>query len=227
MRTRLTGVLSVISLVLTAVWVILLITSMATAGPRDSFEQVLAHVAQLDALYYLNYHNAALLTVAVTMLFAALYALLRPDEPTWAAVGVMFIPVYAAFNLVAYLTQVTVVPRLILRRAASSTMDTGLLVELLRQLVQGWEGSAIWVLNNLGYAVLGIPSIIFGVLLARRAGASRWAGVLLALSGAASIAGMVGIVANSAALSIGSVVGGGLFLVALIPLSIAFLRREA
>jgi hypothetical protein len=39
---------------------------------------------------------------------------------------------------------------------------------------------------------LGIPSIIFGVLMFRQTRALKWAGVLLALNGAACILGVMG-----------------------------------
>jgi hypothetical protein len=91
-------------------------------------------------------------------------------------------------------------------------------------MVQAWPGSAVNVLNNLGYAVLGIPSIIFGLLLRRTGGPLRVAGTALALSGAASILGIVGIAAQITALELGSIVGGVFFLAALVPLSTAWRR---
>lgn len=93
------------------------------------------------------------------------------------------------------------------------------------EMIQQWPGSAVNVLNNLGYAVLDVPSILFGMLLGK---ADRWprlAGVMLAFSGAASMIRMVGSIAGSAAPSMGSIVAGVLFLAAPIPLSVALLRR--
>jgi hypothetical protein len=91
-------------------------------------------------------------------------------------------------------------------------------------MVQAWPGSAVNVLNNLGYAVLGVPSIIFGLLMSGESPSMRVAGILLALSGVASIVGLVGIVIQSAALGLGSIVGGVVFLAALVPLSVTWLR---
>jgi len=91
-------------------------------------------------------------------------------------------------------------------------------------MVQAWPGSVVNVLNNLGYAVLGVPSIMFGSLLARRR-SLRYAGLLLALNGVACIVGLVGIAAGSELLSLGSIVGGAVFLVALGPLSVGLLRE--
>jgi uncharacterized membrane protein len=73
---------------------------------------------------------------------------------------------------------------------------------------------------------LGIPSIIFGWLLFQHNQRLRLAGLLLMLSGIASILGVFGILAGSELLSNGSVIGGILFLVALIPLSRALLVEK-
>mgnify|MGYP006289903707 CR=1 FL=1 len=50
-------------------------------------------------------------------------------------------------------------------------------------------------------------------------------GILLALSGVASIVGSAWIAARSAALALGSIVGGVLFLIALIPMTRVWLRE--
>ncbi len=221
MRTRVIGVFALMSLLLTALWLILLIVTLASAGTFETFEQQVDYLARQGALFYFTYLNATLLTIVVAMLFVGLYLVVRPIHPVWAAMGVVWVPVYALLNLFAYLSQVTIVPGLL---AVRGVQDAAMVDVLLRQAVPQWSGSAVWALNNLGYAVLGIPSIIFGALLLYRPGALRWAGVLLALSGIASIVGFGGIIAASATASLGSIAGEVLFLVALIPLSIGFLR---
>ena len=212
------GALSLICLIVTAIWLGLLIYGTLTRGAVESYAEALAHAAALDLLDVITYVNAALITLTATMLFAGLYVLLRSEAPLWAAMGAVFVPIYGLLNLFAYLSQLTIVPRLAAMGPAFEP--------LLAQMVQAWPGSVVNILNNLGYAVLGIPSIIFGVLLARRAPSLQAGGILLAVSGAASIAGIVGIAAQIAALALGSIVGGVLFLAALIPLSVVWLRRE-
>jgi hypothetical protein len=85
--------------------------------------------------------------------------------------------------------------------AAASTL-------FLSQMLQQWPGSVVSIVNNLAYAVLGISSIIFGLILYRRIPSLRLTGALLTLSGLASIVGMAGIVLRSALLENGSLVGG-------------------
>jgi hypothetical protein len=203
-------------LVVTVIWLALLIYGTAVEGGVESYEEALAAATDIGLLDVLTYFNAALITVTAMMLFAGLSVLLWPDAPLWTAMGAVFVPVYGLLNLFAYLSQLTIVPRL---AALRPTMDV-----LLAQMVQAWPGSVVNVLNNLGYAVLGIPSIIFGVLLARRAPSLRAGGILLAVSGAASVVGIVGIAARIGALELGSIVGGVFFLAALVPLSVTWLR---
>lgn len=220
-RTRLLGVLSSACLTATVLWLVFLILGLATAGPLATFDQVLAHVGKLDALFYLTYANAALVTVTAVMLFAALYVFCRSRSETWAAIALTFVPIYGAMNLLVYLSQITIVPRLLTLMATPESAS--LAGFMLRQTIQQWPDSAVFVANNLAYAVLGVPSIVFGVLLPRTASRLRPAGVLLALSGIASIAGFAGIAAGSRIVGNGSLVGGVLFLFALVAMSWAFL----
>lgn len=215
---RLLGTVALLCAITTAIWLVLLIVGVATQGPVETLEQALASVADLDLLHYLIYANAALITITATLLFAGLYVYCKPQEAVWAVMGLAFVPAYTVLNLFAYLSQITIVPRLVDLQPESSL--------LLAQLVQSWPGSAVNVLNNLGYAILGIPSLIFGWLLFQRQQAMRLPGGLLALSGTASLVAMVGIILQNAALSLGSIVSGVLFLLALIPLSITLLRQK-
>lgn len=224
MRTKLLGVLSLISLVVTILWLVFRIMRLAAAGPLDTFEQVLAYANKMDVMVYLTYANAALITVSVVMLFAALYLYYKPVAPEWSAIGVVFVPIYGAMNLMVYLSQVTVVPRLLQLQVLPEYQTLSQF--LLRQAIQEWPDSAVFIVNNLAYAVLGVPSIIFGVLMLKSVPALRLGGILLGISGIASIAGFIGIAAQSVWLSQGSFIGGVLFLLALVPMSWAFFTMQ-
>ena len=210
------GVIALICLVVTGMWLGLLITTTAMEGPIASREEALASAASLGPLHYVTYVNAALITVTATMLFAGLAVVCWPVNKLWTAMASGFVPIYGLLNLFAYVSQITIVPRLAALRPAVDP--------LLAQMVQAWPDSMVNVLNNLGYAVLGIPSIIFGVLLPRTERSLRAAGALLAASGAASLIGIIGIANGSEVLSLGSIVSGVLFLIALGPMSLAWLR---
>jgi hypothetical protein len=215
--SKLAALLSLICLILTVLWIGLLIADMATAGPLESFEQVAAHVSRLHGLFYATYLNVALLTVAAVALFAALYAWLKPTAPGWIVIGLVFTPIYGGLNLVAYLSQVTLIPALVTLRLDpqyTATADV-----LLRLTLHAWPQSAMALFNGLAYAVLGIPSMLYGALLWRLSGALRWGGLLLAFNGAACILGVIGFLTGSALLAQGVMIGGVLFLAAMFPLS--------
>lgn len=224
MQTRLLGILSLICLVITLLWLVFLIAGMATAGPLNTFEKVLAHVNKLDIVFYLTYANAALITVSAVMLFAALYIHYKSVAPEWSAIGVIFVPIYGALNLIVYLSQITVVPRLLQLQVLPEYQAFSQF--LLRQIIQQWPDSAISIVNNLAYAILGIPSIVFGILMLKSAPALRLGGALLALNGFACIIGFIGITAKNTWLGQGSIIGGVLFLLALAPMSMAFLQQR-
>lgn len=224
LKTKPLGIISLVTLVLTIIWLALLIMDMKSAGPMETFEQVLARVAKLDAIFYLTYINATLITLSATMLFAGLYFYLKPIAPQWSIIGAVFVPIYSVLNLFAYLSQITIVPQLLAARHVAGYQSASNL--LLGQMIQQWPGSAVFVFNNLAYAILGIPSIIFGMILLKHSRPLRLAGVLLALNGVACIIGIIGIILGNGIIGIGSVIGGVLFLWALIPLSLVFLRRQ-
>ena len=223
--SRLISFLCLLCSILTLLWVGLLAADMASAGPLDSFEQVAAHAGQLHSLFYAAYLNAALLTLVAVALFAALYAWLRPTTPDWAVIGLVFVPIYGALNLVAYLSQVTLVPALVALRADPQSAVAAAV--LLRLALQAWSASAMAFVNGLAYGILGIPSILFGLLLWRQGGALRWGGLLLALNGVACILGVIGFLAGNALLARGVMIGGILFLVAMFPLARGFWKARS
>jgi len=223
MKTRTVGVLALVTLVLTAVWLIFLIWDQATAGPLDTIDQVMAYLANRDWRFTLTYLNASLFTISATMLMTSLYPICKQQMPIWSLIGFVFIPVYCVLNLVAYLSQITLIPGLL--NWAEATGDVANVQLLLAQTFQLWPTSIIGFLNGLAYAILGIPSIVFGLVL-RGGRVTAVAGWLLLLNGISCIFGIVGYMINSPLLSMGILIGGVLFLLAMIPLSIAFLRTD-
>ncbi|HVN52794.1 MAG TPA: hypothetical protein VMT46_00590 [Anaerolineaceae bacterium] len=223
MNHRLLGWLAATSLVTTVVWLVLLIAGISAAGPQQSFEQVLSYVSRMPPLYTLTYANAALTVIAATALFGGLYRYLQPTAPEWAAIGVVFVPIYAALSLVVYLSQISLVPNLVALSRSPETQAQAIF--FLRQTVQQWPGSALFFLDNLAYAILGIPSIIFGLHLRAANPRLKIAGYLLAANGIACILGVIGLLFNLTGLNQGSLVGGFFYVAALIPLTWILLAR--
>jgi len=222
-NTRLVGTISLITLILVALWAALLVWSIARGGVVETLDQALAHAQGRDAVYTLNYVNAVLVTLAATALFAALHVHFRRAAATWSAVGMVFVPVYCTLNVLVYASQVIIIPELAELKVQPGYEAAAAF--FLGQMVQAWPGSTIAVVNGLAYAILAIPSSVFGALLYRGRGMMRIAGVLLVFNAVACIAGPIGLITGISALEIGTVVGGGLFLLALIPLTVAFLQE--
>lgn len=205
---------AILCLVFTVLWLILMIVSVSKTGSIITFEQAIDSVMNTGVLFYLTYINAVFVTITATIFFVHLYYYCRSLNVEWSLIGFAFIPIYSILNLFVYFSQIAVVPRLI------SLMNTSEFHEaykvFLGQFVQGWPGSIISVLNQLAYAVLGIPSIIFGLMLIKNKSISTLGGWFLAFNGVSCLIGVMGTAANNEVLAIGSVVGGTLFLFALI-----------
>jgi hypothetical protein len=90
--------------------------------------------------------------------------------------------------------------------------------------LQEWSGAAAEFVNLLSYALLGISSIVMGLLLKRKAAGLRAGSLLLAISGVLSILSLVGLGTGSAFLTSMVIASGLVFLVALVLLVGYFLR---
>ncbi|MHA2172070.1 MAG: hypothetical protein ACXAB7_19540 [Candidatus Kariarchaeaceae archaeon] len=224
--TKFLGISSVTTLFLTTLWLILTVTDKIVNGPITSQDEALDYVEDLDLLYYLNYINVTLVTISATILLAGLYVFCRATTPDWALkIALIFTPVYTILALFAYLSQITVVPLLVDLGQNPSYEDTSEVLLLLT--IQGWSESFVWFINNLAYAILGIPSIIYGYdLFNRDHRYLRYAGILLVLNAIACITGLIGILIGIAILGWGSAIGGVLFLFSLVFLSIAFFNMH-
>jgi hypothetical protein len=220
--SKILPVTSLFTFMLTTMWLILLMMSLFTFGEVESFERALEYAEKSDLVYYLTYLNASLITIFATILFSGLYYRFNSIYPEWSIIALIFVPVYCVFNLFAYISQITIIPMLFELRNLTEYETT--LKLLISQMVQPWPGSAIFVLNNLAYAILGIPSIIFGIMMIREK--LRFPGILMTLNGVTCIIGIIGISLSNDLLSQASIVGGVLFFFALIPLTIDLYKEK-
>lgn len=213
MKTNKLWVSATICLIFTCLWLVFMILSVASTGSINTFEEAISMAAKPGVLFYLSYINAALVTVTATVFFVSLYQYHKQFYTEWSLVGFVFVPVYCTLNLLVYISQFTIIPRLTVQLHDDQYSQA--YEVLLGQLIQSWSGSAISVLNQLAYAVLGIPSIIFGILMLKHKKISRPAGGLLFLNGIFCILGLIGTSINNQLLASGSVIGGALFLFSL------------
>lgn len=222
MKAKTTRILALIVTVATYIWVTGVILDVILNGPVETFEQALAHVSDPGRLFYVNYMNVSLLTIFTSMLFAGIYEYFKKSLYVWATIGILFVPIYCTLNLIVYLSQITIVPRVL---ALADTVEYQTSAKLLAGLlVQNWDGSAISVINLLAYALLGIPSIIYGSALVKVDRIGTIAGSLLALSGVSSILAFIGVILQNSTLASITLVSGFIYAVALIFITIFFLR---
>lgn len=213
-------IISLVTAVSTFLWLPLMIIDTRRNGNKDTFEKALAYVSKRDKISYLNYSNAVILTISAIMLFAGLYLYFAAEFHTWSLIALVFIPIYGVLNLFSYLSQLTIIPSLLSLK--ETTENPSSYDMLIGQMVHMLPGSTVTMLNSLAYAVLGIPSIIFGWFMLNEGILMSAAGVLILLNGAACIVGIVGLAIQNAHLRLGTLIGGVLFAIALVPLVIAF-----
>jgi len=233
MKARQISIVSIILAILTGIWILCMILLMRRQGTViATFEDAYDFVKDPGGLFYLTYLNVVVLTIFDVVLFGMLYLYFKPAYPVMSLCGVLFVPVYAAYNMFVYISQVSVVQKII--SVYEGQVSEEVMQVLLGQFIQLWEHSTIAFINNYAYAILGIPSVLFGIAIYRMKpgldspgsitipGLSRATGLLLILSAFTCLLGIVGIITGNQALSHGSAIGGGLFFLSLIGMSIIF-----
>jgi hypothetical protein len=225
LTTRTIGILTLIVAAITVLWAVLFMVTEVAMPAVPTLAGRIALIEGSLGLFVLNYANAGLLTLAAVVMLAALCVYCRQEDPLWTAVALVFVPIYGLANLVVYLSQVFVVPGLLDLYRDPATAAVAEI--LLRLALHTWPGSAAGFVNALAYAALGIPSVILGLLLARRAPCLRAGGRLLALSGVLAVVALVGVGIGDATLAFLSPLGGFVYLVGLILLGVRFLRAPS
>jgi hypothetical protein len=200
-------------LVFNCMWLVLMILSVAKRGSINSLHEAVKSVAKLDLLFHLSYINAIFVTVSAAVFLVFLYSQCSKYDHEWSLAGLVFIPPYLAINLFVYFSQISIVP--ILQKLAEVECDREMYIELLGMFVQGWQKSAVSVFNQLAYAVMGIPSIIFGVIMVGKKIISQAGGWSLIINGALCIIGAAGLVVQNNMMISATTAGGAVFIIAL------------
>jgi hypothetical protein len=233
MKSRQISIVSMILALLTGIWIICMVLMMQQHGTvMATFEDAIDFVRNPGGLFYLTYLNVVVLTIFDVVLFGLLYLYFRQAYPALSLCGILFVPVYAAYNLFVYISQISVVQMII--SDYDGVISEEVMQVLLGQFIQLWEHSTVAFVNNYAYAILGIPSILFGIAIYRRqpeaegrsgtgiTGLNRATGILLILNALACFLGVAGIITGNHILANGSAVGGGLFFLSLVGMSIIF-----
>jgi hypothetical protein len=226
MRSRYISHTSIILTVLTVAWLVCLALLIRKQGvPVEVLDDAYRLVKNGGALFYITYLNVVVLTLFVVILFGLLYMHFRESHPVGSLLGILFVPVYASYNLLVYFSQISFARRIILMY--DGIVDQGVMEVFAGQLLQMWGNSGIAFVNNYAYAILGIPSVIFGWMMYRMNLAGKITGVLLMLNALACFLGSAGMVIGNRVLSYGSVAGGVLFLFSLIGMAVLFREKAA
>ena len=222
MKSKTTGVLALIATIFTYIWVIGVIWDLNLKGSIETVDQALAYSSNPDTLYTLNYINVGLLTIFTTMMFAGIYEYFKKSLGVWAAIGILFVPIYCTLNLITYISQVTIIPRILSLAETSAYRSEAELLAVL--MTQNWDGSAVSVINLMAYALLGIPSIIYGSTMLELGRLGVIAGSLLALSGIGSILAFMGVIMQNSTMASFTLISGFIYAVGLIFITLIFLR---
>jgi hypothetical protein len=208
-----------VSLLLTVTCGIFAGITISRGQPTSSGIEYLTWLTKPDMFYTAYYVGAVILTLLIVALFTQLYGYLSNINRTAALVGIVFIPVYGAINLVCYSLQITIVPSL-----AAEALSAGGDVGFVSQLILNDSRSVLGFVYGLAYFVLAIPYIIYGLMFVKNA--KKHTGFMLIIHGALYVAGIAGFMLQNVVLSHGLNLGAIAFLICLVFLIFDFRKRK-
>lgn len=193
---------------LTLLWVILMALSTAAIEQAWTPSDYVEWISEPSLSFRINYLNVSFLTLGVVFFFVLLFKYLKLKSRSLALAGFVFVPIYGVLNLFCYSVQINLVPAM-----AQTALAQGESILRVAQWIQASPVSIVGKLNGLAYALLGIPSFLYGYLLIMDT--RRVSGLTLLLSGILCLLGMAGMLFESKVLSMGTMAGGFLFLISL------------
>ena len=206
---------SIILLVQTVIWLVFTGFSMSQVESSWIYSDYVIWASNPDLFFIGNYINATLLTITTVVLYTFLYDFLKNKYESYALLGFVFIPIYGIINLLCYSIQISVIPLL-----ASSSLDSPDKIYFVSQFIQANTKSIIGFMNGLSYAILGIPSIIYGILMFKEL--KKISGVFISLNGVFCIIGIIGYIIQNGALTAGIMLGGIVFMGGLVAMTYEF-----
>jgi hypothetical protein len=212
-------VTSIILLVQTVIWIVFTGFSMSQVESTWTYTDFVTWASKPDFFFIGNYINASFLTITAIILFTFLYGFLRNKYESYAMLGFVFIPIYGIINIICYSIQISVVPLI-----ACSSLDSPDKIFFASQFIQAYSNSIIGFMNGMAYAILGITSIIYGILMFKEF--KKLSGVLISLNGISCIIGIIGYIINNSILATGIIIGGILFMGALAAMAFEFRNKS-
>jgi hypothetical protein len=224
MKTKITGVLAASVFILTLIWLAQMIGIAVKYGTFEHFEDALTFARERHWFYYnTTYANALILTLFNMLLYGSLYGLLKGEHPELTTAGLVFVPLYGILALVSYLSQIVMVPALIPQLEDPQLQPIAL--ALLHHWLQIWPQSTIQLFDQFSYFLLGVPGLIYGLLM-WRIEILRITGGLFVLSSAFCLLIGIGIITGlSGFVGVPSMIGGLLSIIATGLLAVVLLRN--
>lgn len=207
--------LGIIVLLQTIIWIAFTIISMSQVNSTWSSQDFVQWVSRPDIFYVGNYVNATLLTIFVIILFCYMYSYLNKETTAHYLVALIFIPIYGLMNIIAYSIQISIVPQTAQIEILSNSMNG-----ISQHLIQANSKSLMGFINGMAYALLSIPSIIFGIGLYKDY--KKYSGICFIASGIASDIGIIGYLLGDSLISTGIMISGVIFLIGLVFIVIEF-----
>ena len=209
---------SIILLVQTVIWLVFTGLSMSQVDSSWTSADYVNWVSNPDIFFIGNYINATLLTITAILLFTFLYDYYKNKYGSYALLGFVFIPIYGVFNILCYSIQISVVPLI-----ARNSLDSPDKIYFASQFIQANSSSFIGFMNGLSYAILGIPSIIYGILMIKEL--KKFSGIFISLNGVFCIIGIIGYILKNSILAMGIMIGGIVFMGGLVAMAFEFKNK--
>ena len=211
-------VTSIILLIQTVIWLVFTGFSMSEVESTWTYTDYVNWASKPDFFFTGNYINATLLTITAVVLFTFLYGFLKKKYESYAVLGLVFIPIYGIINIICYSIQISVVPLI-----AINSLDSPDKIFFASQFIQANSKSIIGFMNGLAYAILGIPSMIYGFLMLKES--KKISGVLITLNGVFCIIGIIGYIIKNNVLATGIMIGGIVFMAGLAAMAFEFRNK--
>ena len=197
------------------IWLVLMILVAGKIDPEWGDLVFLLWIKDPGLKYYLGYLIGIVFTILTIMFFGGLYAFLRRKTHSLTLwIAILFVPIYGVINLLVYSSQLLFVPQLI-QSYSDQIADVRISMYLL-QMIQLRAGSFMAYSSSLAYLILGIPSVIFGILLLKSHYTAKFAGSFLILYAVSCLLGVTGSALGNKFLSMGTMDGVVFFLIAMI-----------
>lgn len=190
-------------------WIILMIATTSKIQSDWAVKDYLYFAKNGGILFFLSYLNAVLFTIVVVALLGQLYSYLKSSSPVLSIIGIVFVPVYGVLNLVAYGSQITVLPQLLADIKIAEATECE--VHYVFQWIQAKPDTVIGMINGAAYAVLGVPAVCYAFALYNKIPFGKTIALLLILNAGFCLVGLTGYLTDNDILVNGVVVGGLLF----------------